>query len=299
MNPKYQNLFTNVTPQTRLEKIVQFPITRIILVILFIAPVSLINNLVAINVIESLPQPYSSILNNILTVLYFFLFLYAYSLYAKYIEKRTAYEISKKNSLKELSSGFTIGFGLVVLIVVLLVLLKYYKIQSFNSWTIIIDAFFLFGIGAFLQELVVRGILFRIVEEVLGSWITIAIVSCIFGVMHLGNENATIYTTISLIISDVLLSAAFIYTRKIWFVWGIHFGWNFFQDGIFGMPNSGISKLPSWINPSVNGPEWITGGNWGIEASYISILLTLVVGIVILKKAWDNNLFVTPFWKRK
>jgi hypothetical protein len=116
--------------------------------------------------------------------------------------------------------------------------------------------------------------------------------------MHLGNENATLWTILLVAISDVLLAAAFIYTRRIWMVWGIHLGWNFFQDGIFGMPNSGITKLPSWINPAINGPEWITGGNFGIEASYIAILLSIVVGIIILKKAMDNGMMVKPFWRR-
>ena len=64
------------------------------------------------------------------------------------------------------------------------------------------------------------------------------------------------------------------------------------------MPNSGITKLPSWINSSVSGPEWITGGNFGIEASYISIILSLAIGIIILRKARDKKLFVRPSWIR-
>lgn len=299
MNPKCEQLFTKAKPQTRIGKIIQFPLTRIILALLFIAPVSVIANLAAIYITEPLGKPYSTILSNVTAVIYFFLFLYAYRLYTKYIEKREAYEISRKNSIRELGLGLVIGIGLVSVIVTLLAVLGFYRVENFNSWIIIIEAFFLFGIGAFIQELVIRGILFRIVEEVLGSWITIIIVSCIFGLIHTLNENATLLSIISLIVSDILLMAAFIYTRKIWMVWGIHFGWNFFQDGIFGMPNSGITQLPSWINPIISGPEWITGGSWGIEASYISILLLVTVGIVILKKAMNNDLIVKSYWKRK
>ena len=298
MHPKCEKLFTKAKPQTRGGKIVQFPLTRIILAVLFLVPVSGINNLVAAYVTEPLPDTYYFIFNSILTIICFLLYLYAYRLYTRYIEKREAYEISWGNSLKEFGSGSLIGLGMVIVLIGLFAVLKFYRIESFNSWTIIINAIIIFGMGAFLQELLIRGILFRIIEEVLGSWITIIIVAFIFGLMHFGNENATLFTSVSLFITDILLSATFIYTRRIWLVWGIHYGWNFFQDGIFGMPNSGITNLPSWINPSVNGPEWVTGGNFGLEASFIAIVLSLAVGIVILKKAWDKDLFVKPIWKR-
>lgn len=299
MNPKCENLFTKSKPKTLGGKIIQFPIIRILIAVLFIAPISILNNLMSIYVVEQLPPLYYVFIANVLNIVYFFLILYAYRLFAKYIENRESYEISKNNSVKEVGFGILIGGILVTAMVILLVLLNYYRVDSYNSWRIIINAFFLFAMGAFIQELFFRGICFRIVEEYLGSWISICIIAGIFALFHIFNENATILTTIYLLVSDILLSAAFIYTRRIWLVWGIHFGWNFFQDGIFGMPNSGISKLPSWINSSINGPGWITGGNFGIEASLFSVLLSIIIGVVILKKARDKELFVIPFWKRK
>ena len=294
-----EKLFTKAEPQTRMGKIIQFPLTRIILAILFLAPVSVINNLVAAYGTEKLSGIYYLVSNGLLSLLCFFLFLYAYRLYCKHIEKRAAYEISARNSLKELGNGLLIGLTLVALTVGVFVLLKIYNIESINSWTVILNAIVIFGMGSFAQELLIRGILFRVIEEFLGSWLTIIIVALIFGLAHLGNENASPLTSFYLFIADLLLSAAFIYTRRLWLVWGIHFGWNLFQDGIFGMPNSGITSLPSLINPSIDGPEWITGGSFGIEASVIAVVLSLAVGIIILKKAWDIDLFVKPVWKRK
>lgn len=100
------------------------------------------------------------------------------------------------------------------------------------------------------------------------------------------------------ILEDILLFAAFIYTRRIWLVWGIHWGWNFFQDGVFRMPNSGVTELPSWIQPVIQGPEWITGGGFGIETSFIAVFLSLIVGLIILKTAMDKNQIVLLAWKR-
>jgi hypothetical protein len=101
-----------------------------------------------------------------------------------------------------------------------------------------------------------------------------------------------------MILGDVLLFVAFIYTRRLWFVWGIHWGWNFFQDGVFGMPNSGVTEFLSWIRPVIRGPEWITGGGFGIETSCIAVCLSFVVGLLILKTAVDKRQIVLPVWRR-
>jgi hypothetical protein len=106
-------------------------------------------------------------------------------------------------------------------------------------------------------------------------------------------------STAALVVSDVLLIAAFMCTRRLWFPWGIHWGWNFLQDGVFGMPNSGITSLPSWIRPIIRGPEWLTGGAFGIEASAVSVLLSVAVGIYLLKRARGASQILTPSWKRK
>ena len=64
------------------------------------------------------------------------------------------------------------------------------------------------------------------------------------------------------------------------------------------MPNSGVTELVSWIQPVIQGPEWITGGGFGIETSYIAIFLSLVLGLVILKVSVDKSQIVSPIWKR-
>jgi membrane protease YdiL (CAAX protease family) len=154
--------------------------------------------------------------------------------------------------------------------------------------------------GAFVQRLVFTLILFRLIEEFAGSWSAMVAVALIFGFAHIGNENATVWTSVALVISDgILMAAAYMLTRRIWLVWGLHAGWNYFQDGIFGMPNSGITSLESWLNPAISGPAWLTGGSFGIEASVLAVLLNLGVGLVILKKAIHNRMVVQPVWKRR
>jgi membrane protease YdiL (CAAX protease family) len=292
-----KQLFTNAKPESVTGRIIQFPLIRFILALLFLVPIALLSYVSATNIVEPSPEPYYTILKYLQAIVYFFLFMYAYHLFTKYIEKRETFEFSKKGFFKEFSAGFLISMGLVVFMVGLLSILGYYKVEAINSAKIIADQFIHFSMGAFIEELVFRVILFRLVEELLGSWVALVIVSLLFGFAHIGNENATVWTSVAIVISDVLLIGAFIYTKRLWMVWGIHMSWNFFQTGIFGMANSGQS-YKSWIKPIVEGPEWITGGSFGIEASYIAIFITLVVGIIVLLMAIKRNQLVQPVWKR-
>ena len=295
---KYDELFTKVIPQRRIGKFIQFPITRIFIAILFLLPISILANLVGLELIKSLEAPYYSLLRYLRDIIFFILFLVAYRSYTHYIEKRKAIEFNTKGFIPELGLGFGISLGIVCFMVVLLMLLGYYRIDSFNSPVVLADRTVVYFMGSFTEELIFRIILFKLVEEFAGSWIGIIIQGIVFGFAHIGNENATVWTSLSIVFSDtILFGAAYILTKRIWLIWGLHFSWNFFQEGIFGMPNSGYQR-DGLIKPIIDGPEWITGGKFGIEASVVSILILFIIGIIILKKAIEKNQLVLPVWKR-
>jgi len=100
-------------------------------------------------------------------------------------------------------------------------------------------------------------------------------------------------------LQDIILSGAFILTRRVWLCWGIHWGWNFTQDGILGMPNSGVELLPSWFNSEISGPVWLTGGDIGIELSVLGVLLNIIVGIILIKISIKHKKILPPVWRRK
>jgi len=294
----YSQLFTQSHPKSIPGRIIQFPITRMIIAVLFVLPYLLFHNNVIAGSLAAYSGPLRSLFLNTDIVLSLAILLLVYSLYVKWIEKRKAFEISPKGSLMEFGIGFLISFALVGFMVLLMALLGYYRISQLGPAKIIVDVFFSFGMGAFIQVLFFRLILFRLSEELLGSWLAFLVTALIFALFHLGNENVTLWTTISMIITDILFFAAFMYTRRLWLVWGLHMSHNFFQDGIFGMPNSGIASLNSWIQPEIAGPRWVTGGSFGIEASLIFVFLSFVVGLILLKMVTAKNQIVLPVWKR-
>jgi membrane protease YdiL (CAAX protease family) len=138
------------------------------------------------------------------------------------------------------------------------------------------------GAGAFVEEILLRGVIFRIIEERLGTWVALAISVVLFALLHLASTNATVISTIVVgIEGGVLLSAAYVLTRRLWLAIGIHFGWDFSQDAIFGV-GSGAQGL---VRGELGRPALVSGGSAGVEGSVVALLLCLGVGAYLLVQA--------------
>jgi membrane protease YdiL (CAAX protease family) len=292
------DLFTRRKPAGLPGRIIQFPLIRIVVAVLFLAVYLITHNTVIVDAIAKTSGTVNLIMVRIDDLISVLALYFIYRLYTKFVEDRKALELSLSGALPELGAGFGISFILVGGMVLLLAALGYYHITDFNSPTLIIHAFIRFAIGAFVQVLLFRLILLRLIEEWLGSWLAMLIVAVTFGLLHLTNANATIPGCSAIILSDLLLIAAFYLTHRVWLVWGIHFGWNFFQDGIFGMPNSGETQFPSWVISTTDGPEWLTGGAFGVEASYVSVALNLIAGLALLFLVIKKGQIIRPAWRR-
>lgn len=289
-----EQLFTNAHPRSLLERIVQFPLTRFILVLAFLAPVN--------PAVMGLDRQFESaghlvkapVAAGIAVLLYL-----AYCLYARLIERRKALEVALKGAPAEFGRGFAIGGGLMIILVALLAVTGCYRIESFNfDWSIPAISFVRLGSAAFLEELIFRLILFKLTEEALGSWVGLVVQAAVFGAMHGGNPNATLFSSAAIMVeAGVLLAAVFMVTRRIWMILGLHLAWNYTQATIFGLTVSGTAG-EGLIAPSVSGPDWLTGGAFGVEASWPAIVLCLAVGLLFLRKAVRSGQLVGPMWRR-
>ena len=145
-------------------------------------------------------------------------------------------------------------------------------------------------VGVF-EETLFRGILFRFLEEGFGSWIALALTALFFGLSHLNNPNATVWSAIAIALeAGVSLGAAYMATRSLWFAMGLHTAWNFLQGTIFGVAVSGNgAPTDSLLQPRIQGNPWLTGGAFGIEASVIAVVLGLGVGVAFSVHAVRQN----------
>jgi membrane protease YdiL (CAAX protease family) len=291
--------FTRALPQSMGARILQFPLARLVVAVLFLAPVLALDKVVKLKIISPLSGDTQIVIKYIEAVVFFALFLVAYRLYTKYVERRQATEVSVSGWFSESGRGFLISMGLVMAVVAVLFAAGYVDIAGLNAnKRVALDLAVKFAMGAFIEELIFRLILFRLTEELLGTWMAFIIQAVFFGFAHQANENATVLTSISLIIvGGIFYTAAFMYTRRIWFPLGIHMGWNYLQSGIFSMPNSG-SAYDGLIKTTVAGPAAMTGGSFGIEASYLAIALCLIAGTALTVAAGKGGQIIAPPWKK-
>jgi len=293
------DLFTTRRPETLPGKILQFPLVRIIVAILFLAPAIALHNLLMIFVIEKFPTPWFEIGSSLMFPVDLTLICLLYRLYLRLVEGRPAHELSLKGAVPEFGRGLAITASLVGLTMVVLVATGSYQVDGQNSPWLLLDALFLFSAGAFIQVMIFRVIFYRLTEELLGTWLAFIITGGLFGLAHAGNDNFSMAGLAGLVFSDLMLFAAFALTRRLWMVWGVHAGWNICQDGILGMPNSGLTQFPSWLQSSTSGPEWLTGGSFGIEASLLTGVLSVIIGIWMVVLVVRRGQVVSPAWRRR
>jgi len=213
--------------------------------------------------------------------------LISYIVIYRYYEKRKITELSTHNIGRYLLVGLLLGLILPSLAIFIAYLRGEYIILSISSLT---DVFLrdltisiAFGIlTAIYEEVLFRGILFRLIEGKLGSYIALIISSMIFGFGHLMNGNGTFFVVFAISITSILITAAYMYTRNLWFPIAIHFAWNFAQGDIFGTAVSGDPVSTSIIVSKLEGSEWFTGGVWGIEASVQIVIFSWIAGIILL-----------------
>jgi membrane protease YdiL (CAAX protease family) len=130
--------------------------------------------------------------------------------------------------------------------------------------------------AAMVEEIVFRGYpLHRLIEAV-GPAAAVAATSGLFGLGHLRNPHASLWGALNTAEVGVLLALAYLRTRSLWLPWGIHFGWNVALGLGYGLVVSGYSDFSAPVAGSLQGPRWLTGGEYGIEASATATVVNLV-----------------------
>lgn len=216
------------------------------------------------------------------------------------VERRPVAELALPGMGRELGTGILVGAGLYTACTLLLMVMGIYKIDGLNPVSYLLPALALPLSSGIFEELLFRGVLFRIVEEWLGSWISLVVSSLVFGLVHLMNPAATVMGAVSISVeAGVLLAAAYMLTRRLWMSMGFHIAWNYTQSGVFSGIVSGGYVEPGLIKPVIDGPTLLTGGGFGVESSVIAFVLCTVTGAALLVLATRRGHIVPPFWKRK
>jgi uncharacterized protein len=278
-----------------MKKILQFPVIRILIAIVFVGVATAAGQILLGLLREVLSLQNTAIANILAFLLITPLTYLAYSFYVRWMEEREVAELSFANAWKELGLGALIGFGLFSLVILELWLLGYYRVLNLEFLYLSLFGSLLGALtSAWVQELIFRAALYRITEEWLGTWWALVISSLLFGLIHLSSKGATLVSALAVSLeAGLILGAAYTLTHRIWMALGIHMAWDFANDGIYGVGIAGQSgaKLTGLIHANLSGPLLFTGGMLGVEASVLTLVVTLLTGAAILWIAYRGGHF--------
>ena len=129
------------------------------------------------------------------------------------------------------------------------------------------------------EELVNRGYLFQNMREGMGI-VAAVIVSCVlYGVLHAANPDASWLSSTIIVGFGLLRLYGYLATGLLWLSIGMHIGWNFFQGPVFGFAASGHVEANTLLSHERVGTEWLSGGDFGPEAS---LLILPVLGLAFI-----------------
>ncbi|MES2560659.1 MAG: type II CAAX endopeptidase family protein [Bacteroidota bacterium] len=284
--------------KSMLQKIVHFPLTKIIAGIAILVGMVALAQWLAGMALQYL-EIETALRKLIIGIVGASVSVSIYILLFRFYENRNVSELSTKGLGRNLAYGILLGAILQSLTIFVIYMYGGFTIVTINPVSFVLPSLTMAFTAAIFEEILVRGIIFRILEEKLGSYIALFISAVIFGALHLGNPNSSIAAAVGLALqAGLFLAAAFIFTRNLWFPIAIHFAWNFAQAGIFGASVSGNAISRSLFTTNIEGADWYTGGAFGPEGSIQATVFCLIATMGLMVMIWKRNAIIKPFWKQ-
>ena len=229
-------------------------------------------------------------LQGILTIALMFV---VYVTLIRLYEKRETHELSPRHLVVDGLLGVLSGAGMISLVFLVLWLAGAWYVVSVGSISAMIVPTIWVVLMATLEELIFRGILYRILEQWLGTIVALVLSAGVFGGLHIFNDNADLLSVLSATSGGLMMGALYSLTGRLWIPVFFHASWNLTQ-AIFGSVVSGAEIFGTYFESVREGPEWLTGGSFGVENSIVTISLIFVVLTVLFIRMKQRNLFLAP-----
>jgi len=223
---------------------------------------------------------------------------YLFLVYA--IERRRPVELAWRKVVPHGVLGFLAGGLLISAVVGVLWLFGSYQVTGFNANPHWARQLLIGGLGAAVaEEIITRGVLYRVCEEGIGTWGALTLSAAVFGLGHIFNPGATVWSSVAIAVeAGLLFGLLFHVTRSLPLCMGLHMGWNFTQGTVWGIPVSGGSDT-GWLVSERPGPDWLSGGVFGAEASVVAVIICSAVTLSLLVLALRRGTIVPPWFARR
>lgn len=274
------------------QRILRFPLTRILLALVFFMVPFLLIQAASTNFLEEkLYSRMGQLFGAMMGCL-------SYAFYVTKIEKRAVSELGLKGALREYGAGFVLGGFMVCASVACIAALGGLRALSLAPSSIVILPLLMHITVGLIEEMMLRGIFFRVVQESVGSWLALLASGLVFGAMHLINDNISVLGIANIAAAGAFFAAAFLLTGRLWLCAALHAGWNFVQDGIFSLAVSGHEVKNGLLTTQLSGPDWLTGGAFGVEGSAVDLVLVVLASAAMVMLAQRRGRMVQPAWRR-
>ena len=228
----------------------------------------------------------------VLPVLVSALMLLCYAGLRRWVEKVWPSDVSCRVLLPHTLAGMGMGIGYFIVVVTVMAVCGVYAIGSVEApgtaFASMLGQYLMVAVG---EEVLFRGIMYRMIDTFIGTKTALLVSALFFGLAHY--PQGTLWSSIAIALeAGLLLAAAYRYTGTLWLPIGIHWTWNLVQGNVFGFQVSGTESGPSIITPVIDGPEILTGGVFGAEASVIAVVVGAAVAVYLLnnrKKIQTEN----------
>jgi membrane protease YdiL (CAAX protease family) len=213
-----------------------------------------------------------------------------YWAYASRVERREVTELSGSGALGEWARGAGLGVLLGLLTLAPLYVLGVYRVEGFGDGFRLVKQIPEMILVSVLEELLIRGVIFRIAEQAWGSRRALVFSTVLFVAAHLPGEISLMGVLVTAAAS-LAFTAAYQLSRRLWLPMGMHFAWNYLFSAVFSVPVSG-HEANGWLHGSLNGPEWLSGGAYGVEASTLALVVWVAAGAILLRRAYSRGKFI-------
>ena len=225
----------------------------------------------------------------ITTTAYIFLF--------RAYDKRRIHELSAATFINNAVIGFLTGILLQSLFILIIYLAGTFLVVNVNPISVLISPFAFALTAGFVAEIIMIGIVFRLLEQQTGTVVALLVFIILFAILHINAKGATVISVgATAMQAGFLLPAAYVFSRSLWLPVFLHFGWDFAEPGIFGGINPSSSLTQGLFTSKIAGNSLLTGAETGPQDSLTSLLLCLITGIIFLFLAKRKNNLIKPKW---
>ena len=133
-----------------------------------------------------------------------------------------------------------------------------------------------------MEEFSFRGYMLQTLAEGIGFWPAAIILSIGFGAVHMGNPGETRMGIAAAALFALFACATIWRTGNLWLAVGAHAGWDWGQTFFYGVSDSGLQAQGRLMEPSTQGPAWLSGGSVGPEGSVVTLIFWSLMTVAIL-----------------